>query len=178
MMKKLFIFAFAHYIHAVIAQPNYIGRNPCASNETIIGYNDTDLLNQDIVQDVQYYMFGDGEDPPEIFHYVLCPDTEFKIANTLDLEHSEGGSPIIPGLANSFFTCGEDGKSENNCTITGGDFHFYFPDFIIAQEVYMLGITFENSNAASVYGDAHPSSHVSFLDCHWKVSHAHERQPM
>lgn len=115
-----------------------------------------------------YYFFDRVEEPPDVFHYVLCPNTTFVIGDVLDTESVGGGSPIIPGLANSFITCGEDGNADNNCTLTGGDFHFYFPDFIIAKEIYMIGITFEESKAASVYGDAHPSSHIYFLDCHWK----------
>ena len=61
-------------------------------------------------------------------------------------------------------------RLENNCIFTGGDFHFYFPDFIIAKEVYLMGLTFTEAKVASVFGDAHPASHVIFLDSHWKVS--------
>jgi len=154
-------------MQSVTAQPEYAGRGPCPSNNTMMGYTSTDLLNDDIITDMTYYIFEDN-DPPDFFHYVLCPETTFKIASSVDPEDSDGESPIIPGLANSFFTCGEDGKSDNNCTITGGDFHFYFPDFIIAKEVYLMGLTFTEAKIASIFGDAHPASHVIFLDSHWK----------
>lgn len=166
-MRMLHIVALVCCIHKSEPQPDYIGRVPCPSNTTIIGYTSTDLLNEDIVADMKYYIFENRE-LPSFFHYILCPETTFEVASSRDSTMSEGESPIIPGLANSFFTCGEDGNSENKCIFSGGDFHFYFPDFIIADEVYLMGLTFENAEVASVYGDAHPASHVIFLDCHWK----------
>lgn len=165
---KLLITALAGSMSLVVSQPVYTGRVPCPSNSSIIGYTNTTKLNDDIVADMKY-IFEGGEEP-DYFHYVLCPDTEFVIAQHIGEKEAIGDSPIIPGLANSFFTCGEDGNADNNCVVTGGDFHFYFPDFVIADEVYIMGVTFANVNGASVYGDAHPASHVVFLDCHWKFN--------
>ena len=145
----------------------YVGLVPCPTNSSLMGYTNTTLLNRDIITDMQ--AVNNGGEMPESFHYVLCPQTTFKIASNTPGQESEGDSPIIPGLSNSLFTCGEDGKSEDNCIIEGGDFHFYFPDFIIADQVYIVGLTFSGSKGASIYGDAHPSSHVVFIDCHWKV---------
>jgi len=165
---KLGAAALALGVNMVTAQPEYVGRVPCPSNSSLLGYTNTTLLNDDIVADMKWVF--DGGEEPEFYQYVLCPQTEFIVAKQIGEQEAVGESPIIPGLANSFFTCGEDGNSENNCVITGGDFHFYFPDFVIAEEVYIMGVTFTNVNGASVYGDAHPASHVVFLDCHWKFN--------
>lgn len=153
----------------MVSAQDYVGRRPCPTNSSVIGYTNTTELNFDILVDMQWVL--DGNEPPELFHYVLCPDTTFKIAAHIgEGEDTAGNSPIIPGLSNSVFSCGDDGNSENNCELTGGDFHFYFPDFVIADEVYLMGLTFSDVDGASVYGDAHPASHIVFIDCHWKLN--------
>jgi len=146
----------------------YEGRVPCPSNSSLMGYTNTTLLNDDIVLDMKHVYTGGVI--PDFFHYILCPDTTFKIESQMEGAIIEGDSPIIPGLSNSLFTCGEEGNSEDNCIMEGGYFHFYFPDFVIADQVYVSGITFSSSKGASVYGDAHPSTHVVFIDCHWKYN--------
>lgn len=153
----------------VIAQdePAYVGRAPCPTNSSLIGYTNTTALNLDVIADMDFII--NGGSPPDFFHYILCPDTTFKIARHIGQgEDLEGESPIIPGLSNTIISCGEDGDSKNNCLITGGDFHFFFPDFVIAKDTWLVGLTFEGVKGASIFGNAHPASHVVYGDCHWK----------
>jgi len=166
--QNLFLLGVLGIATKMASAQEYVGRVPCPTNSSLMGYTNTTLLNSDIITDMQFIY--NGGDMPEYFHYILCPQTTFKVASLAPGQEMEGDSPIIPGLSNSLFTCGEEGNSEDNCIIEGGDFHFYFPDFVIADQVYIAGLTFSGSKGASIYGDAHPSSHVVFIDCHWKFN--------
>jgi len=171
--NRIFV-VLAFLVTNVVSQDlglDYVGRGPCPSNSSVIGYTNTTLLNEDIIVDMNHVYTG-GE-PPDYFLYTLCPDTTFNIFETDPMTGeiiSEGDWPIIPGLANSIFACGDTGLSAENCIFEGGDFHFYFPDFVIADQVYLAGITFKRAKLTSIYGDAHPRSHVVFLDCEWKFN--------
>lgn len=172
-IQKLICFAFlACTAKIAVAQdePELTGMVPCPTNSSLMGYTNTTALNLDIIAHVKHLF--DGNDPPDFYHYVLCPETTFNIAK-LDSPfggQQDGMDPIIPGLSNTIISCGEDGMSTNNCIMKGGDVHFYFPDFVIAKEVFLAGITFESVEGASIYGDAHPASHVNFVDCHWRLN--------
>lgn len=146
---------------------HYVGRVSCPEEPGTMGYVNTTKLNEDILLDVQ--MVIDGNKPKEEYRYILCPGTtfEFKTYNATNGE-TEGNEPIIPAFSHSVFTCGEEGKSTNNCYFKGGDFHVYFADLLILEYLFMVGIHFEGATTSSVWGDSHPRSHVYFVDCFFR----------
>lgn len=55
--------------------------------------------------------------------YVLCPNTEFKLAEVLHQgkAFSEGQSPLLISKSNVRIQCGEDGSSSNNCVLVSAE---------------------------------------------------------
>lgn len=129
----------------------------CTSDPSIMGYNNITQLNQDMLSDFESNRAGLSSAP---YNYNLCPDTTFIIDNTME--------PIVPLLDETSFTCGKNGTRDGNCHFKGGAFHLFFLDILTLNDIYFRGITFEGAEKASIYGDAHPASHVYFIDCHWK----------
>ena len=165
--RKLLLIVFFVTVH-LAKSVVYENTVSCEWNKSIKGYNSTTALNKDIRAHMQFV--EDGNKAPDVFHYILCPKTEFKIDKSIGVHVPNGEDPIIPGLSNSLFTCGPDGLSSDDCVISGGSYHFYFADFKIAEQVKLKGITFSAVSGTSIYGDAHPTSHITFEDCHWMVS--------
>jgi hypothetical protein len=86
--------------------------------------------------------------------YILCPHTTFVIGTDWrdEICCADGQSPIVP-RSNSRIYCGEDGKAENNCVLTGGQFqlwHSFFTYFEEADDVEIKGITFSDASYASI----------------------------
>lgn len=170
-LSRLFL-SFTALLSVAAAQgddlSHYMGRVPCPTNPDTLGYVNTTKLNEDILLDVQ--MVIDGEEVRREYQYIFCPGTtfNFKSLNVTSGEESEGDEPIIPAFSNSVFTCGDDGDLKNNCRFVGGDFHVYFADLLVLEYLFMVGIHFEGAKVSSVWGDAHPKSHVYFIDCFFR----------
>lgn len=170
-MKKLCLAFLAATAQIAMAQDEFsvrTGEVPCPSNSSMWGYVNTTDLNLDIIAEMTH-LFNGGEQS-SFYHYKLCPNTTFPIArldNPFDGEMA-GMDPIVPGLSDTIISCGEDGLGEDNCVFEGGSVHFFFHDLLIASQVFVAGITFEGVEGSSVYGDAHHTSHVNFINCHWR----------
>jgi hypothetical protein len=103
--------------------------------------------------------------------YTLCPNTTF----VMGFSDSAGdccydGMIYLSARKNTRFQCGEDGKLENNCLITGGETHVVYVDLINDEDgdnVEFAGITFENAKLVTLFlGNA---GDISFIDCLFKV---------
>lgn len=141
----------------VSADSVYPGAVPCQSNSSIVGYTNLTALNTDIF--MHYSGSGGNGVPAEKYDYILCPDTTFIVGN---------GESIVPATDESAFSCGHRHTTDGNCILLGGSFQVYFLDFLALQNIIFRGITFVGANTASVYGDAHPTSLVYFVDCIFK----------
>ena len=105
--------------------------------------------------------------------YTLCPNTIYKIGSTGTGTIVEGGSPPLTLRQNTRYICGSDGKSSNNCVLTGGQFQllslYNAFDYEIKSNIVLKGITFENGQTAGVLLVA--PGDVIFDDCIFRVSH-------
>lgn len=136
----------------------YYQAGPCPSDPSLIGYSNLTAMNEDTLAHFQESLqFG----RPDIkYKYIICPQATYEIENI--------AQTIIPSTDETTFSCGEDGSIKNNCLITGGQFQVYFLDLLALENILFKGFKFKNAQFSSVYGDAHPSSSVTFRDCHWK----------
>jgi len=104
--------------------------------------------------------------------FVLCPGTVYKIGFLGSGGVTEDGFPALTIRANTRYLCGEDGKSENNCVITGGQFQIIstFNSFggEVKDNVLFKGITFQDGESAGALLVA--PGDVTFEDCIFRVS--------
>ena len=105
--------------------------------------------------------------------YILCPRTTYTMGSFDPVKNEiiDGWKPVFT-RANSIFQCGEDGKSSNNCVITGGNFQFMHEVFSFNEEskdnVVIKGITFEDAIRGGVLLAA--PGDITFIDCIFRVS--------
>jgi hypothetical protein len=105
--------------------------------------------------------------------YVLCPSSIFNIG-ILDADNKPlNGQEFIRARPNLHLKCGDDGKVENNCFVTGGDIHVDGTSFLgntvaTIENVTMEGITFTNAKKYSVW--ATKQGEITFIDCSFTVS--------
>ena len=105
--------------------------------------------------------------------FILCPDTIYVMGSfdPIGEVQIEGWDPIFT-RANSIFQCGDDGKSSNNCVITGGDIQILHEVVTYNKEskdnVVVKGITFEDATVAGIMLAA--SGEISLIDCIFRVS--------
>ena len=113
--------------------------------------------------------------------YVLCSRTTYPIdvfvngtiADTKD-EFGNQGQFQYPLILrpNVTIQCGEDGRSENNCVLHGGDYGLFsvgrFFGFEVLHDVVVKGMKFVNSGRYSIL--LGQPGKVSFLDCIFMVS--------
>ena len=105
--------------------------------------------------------------------YILCPNTIYRMG-TFDVTtyQIQNGFPPIYTRSNSLYQCGEDGKSSNNCVITGGEYHVFHEYASYNREnkvnVVMKGLTFENASGGGLIIAA--PGDIAFIDCIFRVS--------
>jgi hypothetical protein len=118
-------------------------------------------------------LFQDQQDDDQFVQktYTLCPNTTF----VMGFSDSTGdccfdGMIYLSARKNTRFQCGEDGKAENNCLVTGGETHVIYVDLINDEDgdnVEFAGITFADAKLVTLFlGNA---GDVSFIDCVFKV---------
>jgi hypothetical protein len=113
------------------------------------------------------------EDDSELRTYVLCPNNTFAIAKafTQDGSPKNGQYPLVLGRSNIHILCGVDGKSENNCVLTGGLFHVGFYDEWetgkAVTNALVQGLTFHDAKNTNFL--AENSGDISLIDCIFKV---------
>jgi hypothetical protein len=105
--------------------------------------------------------------------YILCPNTTYTIGVINDDFQIENGYNPLNTRSNSIFQCGEDGKSSNNCVITGGAIQIFHSYLTFNQEnkvnVVIKGITFENAIDYCAFLVA--PGDITFSDCIFRVSY-------
>jgi len=104
--------------------------------------------------------------------FVICPGTVMDVGFLVPgVGIEKGQSPLIP-RSNTEFLCGEDGSSENNCVIRGGDFGVivvpvFFRQDLSVNNVLIKGFTFVGQVQYAAFlasqGD------ITFEDCITKV---------
>lgn len=105
--------------------------------------------------------------------YILCPNTVYKFGtqDTVTLEYVDGSAPIL-SRSNSIFQCGADGKSSNNCTFTGGEYHVWhlYGSHNLENKVNVVfkGLTFENAIEGVLVLGA--PGDITIIDCIFRVS--------
>ena len=112
------------------------------------------------------------KDPFIVETYILCPNTVFTIGTVDDTENtSTGGAKTISTRAKSIFQCGTDGKSSNNCIVTGGTIQILHDRSDFQNEdkpnVVIKGITFEDASYSSAVLAA--PGDITFIDCIFRV---------
>jgi hypothetical protein len=118
-------------------------------------------------------LFEDQQDDDQFVQktYTLCPNTTF----VMGFSDSTGdccfdGMIYLSARKNTRFQCGDDGKLENNCLVTGGETHIVYIDLINDEDgdnVEFAGITFEDAKLVTAFlGNA---GDVTFIDCVFKV---------
>ena len=105
--------------------------------------------------------------------YILCPDTIYQMGtfDSTSFKIVNGSRPIYT-RSNSIYQCGVDGKSSNNCIITGGEYHVFHEYTSYNREnkvnVVMKGLTFEDASGAGLIIAA--PGDITFIDCVFRVS--------
>lgn len=104
--------------------------------------------------------------------YTLCPNTVYKIGYPGSNGLTEDGFPALSLRQNIRYICGADGKSSNNCVITGGKYQLISTLSMFNGEVksniIIKGVTFQNGQTAGVLLVA--PGDVYFEDCIFRVS--------
>mmetsp|Transcript_63099 Transcript_63099/g.186437 ORF Transcript_63099/g.186437 Transcript_63099/m.186437 type:complete len:582 (-) Transcript_63099:130-1875(-) len=152
------------------------GPQPCSSDSSKMGYDNTTALTIDMMIDYESNVaaiLADNPNPSLMDYrdwhegkewvYKLCPQT------TIDLggpgEQTE--MPIVPIVMNSVIQCGDNGSSDDGCVISGGKLQVVFEDDFQFHSVKLAGITFKANNFISVAAYAHPMNDATFVDCVW-----------
>ena len=147
--------------------------------------NKVDLPCLTSLDDV-YYFEAKLTDDRSLRTYILCPGTKFEVGSRngnngrpFDLSPSDGSYPIIINRPNMRVLCGADGRSQNDCVITGGDMQLGIIDEFNtggspAMNSLVRGITFTGAFLANI--QATFPCHVIVQDCIFRVrqSTAHD----
>ena len=120
--------------------------------------------------------FEHYRDESEFRTYILCPNTEFTLADKIEsgLAVSQGESPLILSKSNVRIQCGDDGSSENNCVLRGGSFQLGFMRSIDdgsssqwfhkpISNVVIRGVTFMGATEHNVL--ARNEGSLTLVDC-------------
>mmetsp|Transcript_10884 Transcript_10884/g.16207 ORF Transcript_10884/g.16207 Transcript_10884/m.16207 type:complete len:275 (-) Transcript_10884:1317-2141(-) len=134
----------------------------CSSDPSIPGFETLKELFDFSVLEFQAVQSGQPiREPPYI--YFLCPDTIYK--------PDEEGYYILPLLDETYYFCGSDGSSKNNCIIDGGFTQAQItPSHVegyVKHITGFFGIMFQGSNFVSIRAESSNEEMTSFSDCHW-----------
>jgi hypothetical protein len=105
--------------------------------------------------------------------YVLCPHTVFEVAKVFmqDGSPKNGQYPLVLGRSNIHILCGVDGKSENDCVLSGGLFHVGFYDEWetgkAVTNALVQGLTFHDAKNTNIL--AENAGDILLRDCIFKV---------
>lgn len=118
--------------------------------------------------DAVYTLIADDDNLFQQKRFVICPGSVIEVGFLVPgVGIDQGQAPFIP-RSNTEFLCGEDGKSENNCIIKGGDFGLiavpvFFRQDLSVNNVQIKGFTFEGQVQYAAF-IASPGD-ISFIDC-------------
>jgi hypothetical protein len=112
------------------------------------------------------------KNPFEVETFVLCPNTVYKIGVYGPEGDIVDGYNSLQPRSNTIYSCGEDGKSSNNCTFSGGQYQVYHSLVSYNREnkvgVVIKGITFDRSIEGGLILVA--PGDITFIDCVFSVS--------
>lgn len=118
--------------------------------------------------DAVYLLISDDDKLFQQKRFVICPGSVMEVGFLVPgVGIDQGQAPIVP-RSNTEYLCGEDGKSENNCIIKGGDFGViavpvFFRQDLSVNNVQIKGFTFEGqvqyASFVATAGD------INFVDC-------------
>ena len=133
----------------------------CPTDSTLYAYDSIASINNDILSEVQSIEGSPLVVAKPFYNYTFCPNTIF-----------DGNDRLTPLLNASYFICGANGDSTDNCTITGGQMQIFLTEtgFSSIQYVAFHGLTLDSSTGYGVAAFGSNASTVEFFDCHWKVS--------
>jgi hypothetical protein len=139
----------------------------CPNDPSLMGYISIRDLNLDMKYQVSLLVPPLNQPPRDRYAFTICPVT------TLD-----GSDQLTPLLASSHFVCGAEGKSQDDCVISGGTTQVLLMDVIeqaaasVSDRVNSFtfsGITFVESQDISIAALGSSRTRAEFYDCHWKV---------
>ena len=145
---------------------SFLGRVPCPSDRSIIGYTSIESLNSDMAVELDRIRMG-GAISSQPYTVSLCPGV---------FDASKG--PITPLLANFKISCGRISSSSSlspssPCTITGGSTQILIQDSALEgynfTGVEFEGISLQNFGGTSVMAEASAPTTVTFRRCFWLV---------
>ena len=143
-------------IHRSSAEPTL-----CPDSTTEFGYTSISNINADITSELS--RIQSGATPNGMYTYNFCSGTV--------LDASAG--PLRPGLSNSYFVCGPDGKPKNNCQVSGGAVQVEIYDSLLTEfplsEITFMGIQFTGFTRQSISAYAASPTQVNFRDVQWTV---------
>ena len=91
--------------------------------------------------DAVYLLISDDDKLFQQKTFVICPGSVMEVGFLVPgVGIDQGQAPIVP-RSNTEYLCGEDGKSENNCIIKGGDFGVIAVNVLKNKYVYFIFIT-------------------------------------
>lgn len=107
--------------------------------------------------------------------YILCPNKLYEVGYldyNNNLRKNQDGGPPLPLRPNMRIQCGDDGKRDNLCWLTGGDIQVDGTaisglDDDHLHNVELVGLVFIGSMKHSLWVTK-PGS-ITFRDCEWKV---------
>jgi hypothetical protein len=126
-----------------------------------------------------YHLEANLTDDRSLRTYILCPGTKFEVGrrngnnrSPFDLSPSDGSYPIIINRPNMRVLCGADGRSQNDCVITGGDMQLGIIDEFNtggspAMNALVRGVTFTGAGIANIQVTF--PCHVVVQDCIFRV---------
>ena len=118
--------------------------------------------------DAVYALISDDDKLFQQKRFVICPGSVMEVGFLVPgVGIDQGQAPLIP-RSNTEFTCGEDGKSENNCIIKGGDFGLiavpvFFRQDLSINNVQIKGFTFEGQVQYAAFVAS--AGDIAFIDC-------------
>jgi hypothetical protein len=120
-----------------------------------------------------YFLISDDDVLFQQKRFVICPGSVLDVGFLVPgVGIDQGQSPLVP-RSNTEFLCGEDGKSENNCVIKGGDFGLiavpvFFRQDLSVNNVLVKGFTFEGQVQYAAF--VATAGDITFEDCVFRVS--------
>lgn len=141
----------------------------CVTSTTSAPGTSDCLDSLDPIRTAEAILLDDGE----LRTYVLCPDTVFPVAKSFNQDGTPKYAqyPLILGRSNIHILCGVDGRSENNCVLTGGLLHVgFFDEWETGRAVtnaLVQGLTFHDAKNTNVL--AENKGGLTLRDCLFKV---------
>jgi hypothetical protein len=148
-------------VGTLLISPSRAAPQLCPGSTTEFGYSTIANINADITSEIS--RIQSGATANGMYTYSLCSNTIFDAS----------AGPLRPGLSNSFFVCGPDGKPTNNCTIKGGSVQVEIDNSVIPNyqlgEMTFIGMQFTGFTKQAVSASAAFPTQANFQNVLWTV---------